>query len=119
MQKNQQLENDLRILRGKMEEQENEIERLKNELVDEETLRAVKTRAKAGLIRQLNSNSGLAFQLVNAEGKLGDWREVFKQLDKINAVTAQDIQRVTRQYFTNNNRVIGLLEPAPKNAEKK
>ena len=34
MQKNQQLENDLRILRGKMEEQENEIERLKNELTN-------------------------------------------------------------------------------------
>jgi predicted Zn-dependent peptidase len=91
-----------------------EVERLKNELVDEETLRAVKTRAKAGLIRQLNSNSGLAFQLVNAEGKLGDWRELFKQLDKINAVTAQDIQRVARQYFTVNNRVVGLLEPAQK-----
>lgn len=34
MQKNQQLENDLWILRGKMEEQENEIERLKNELTN-------------------------------------------------------------------------------------
>ena len=32
MQKNQQLENDLRILRGKIEEQENEIAQLKNEL---------------------------------------------------------------------------------------
>lgn len=34
MQKNQQLENDLRSLRGKMEEQENEIERLKSELTN-------------------------------------------------------------------------------------
>lgn len=32
IQKNQQLENDLRILRGKIEEQENEIAQLKNEL---------------------------------------------------------------------------------------
>jgi predicted Zn-dependent peptidase len=96
-----------------------EVERLRNELVDDETLRAVKTRAKAGLIRQLNSNSGLAFQLVNAEGKLGDWREVFNQLDKINAVTAQDVQRVARQFFTNNNRVIGQLEPNPKSGEKR
>ncbi|MGI1794310.1 YbgF trimerization domain-containing protein [Acinetobacter variabilis] len=34
MQKNQQLENDLRSLRGKIEEQENEIERLKSELTN-------------------------------------------------------------------------------------
>ena len=34
MQKNQQLENDLRILRGKMEEQENEITQLKSELTN-------------------------------------------------------------------------------------
>ena len=31
---NQQLENDLRSLRGKIEEQENEIERLKSELTN-------------------------------------------------------------------------------------
>lgn len=91
-----------------------EIERLKNELVDDETLRAVKTRAKAGLIRQLNSNSGLAFQLANAQGKLGDWRELFNELDKINAVTAADVQRVARQYFTANNRVTATLEPVKK-----
>src|SRR5690606_12592990 len=34
MQKNQQLESDLRILRGKMEEQENEIAQLKSELTN-------------------------------------------------------------------------------------
>lgn len=34
MQKNQQLENDIRILRGKMEEQDNEIQSLKNELTN-------------------------------------------------------------------------------------
>jgi len=34
MQKNQQLENDLRTLRGKIEEQDNEISQLKNELTN-------------------------------------------------------------------------------------
>lgn len=34
MQKNQQLENDIRALRGKFEEQDNEIEKLKNELTN-------------------------------------------------------------------------------------
>ena len=34
LQKNQQLENDIRVLRGKMEEQDNEIQSLKNELTN-------------------------------------------------------------------------------------
>lgn len=96
-----------------------EIERLKNEPIDEETLRAVKTRAKAGLIRQLNSNIGLAAQLATLQGKLGDWRKLFTQLDELNAVTAADVQRVARQYFTPNNRVIGSLEQLKESAEKK
>ncbi|MDV2469034.1 tetratricopeptide repeat protein [Acinetobacter chinensis] len=37
MQKNQQLENDIRVLRGKMEEQDNEIEKLKKELTNRYT----------------------------------------------------------------------------------
>ena len=37
MQKNQQLENDIRTLRGKMEEQENEIAQLKHELTNRYT----------------------------------------------------------------------------------
>lgn len=37
IQKNQQLENDIRVLRGKMEEQDNEIEKLKKELTNRYT----------------------------------------------------------------------------------
>lgn len=37
MQKNQQLENDIRVLRGKIEEQDNEIEQLKHELTNRYT----------------------------------------------------------------------------------
>ena len=39
------------------------LERLKREKVDDATLQRVKTKVRAGLIRQLDSNSGLASQL--------------------------------------------------------
>ncbi len=90
---------------------DSEIVRLKTELVDDAALKAVKARARAGLIRQLNSNQGLALQLTFYQAVTGDWRALFKQLDAIEAVTAQDIKRVTNDYFVKTNRSAAYLEP--------
>jgi predicted Zn-dependent peptidase len=87
-----------------------EIERLKNELVTPEELAKAKTRARAGLIRELDSNSGLAAMLTFYEVVTGDWRDLFKQLDRIDKVTAEDIQRVAKEYFTTKNRSVGIIE---------
>ena len=87
-----------------------EIERLKTELVTPEELAKAKTRARAGLVRQLASNSGLAAQLTFYHVITGDWRNLFKQLDKIDEVTAEDIQRVAREYFTTKNRTVGIIK---------
>lgn len=94
---------------------EQEIARLKTESVSEEELKAVKTRAKAGLIRSLGSNGGLAGQMTFYQGIMGDWREMFRSLDKINAVTADDIKRVANAIFQDNDRTIGMIEPAKNN----
>lgn len=87
-----------------------EIERLKDELVDAQDLEKAKTRARAELIRQLDSNSGLAGQLTFYEVMTGDWRNLFKQLDQIEQVTAEDIQRVARTYFTTKNKTVGIIQ---------
>jgi len=87
-----------------------EIERLKTELVSPEELAKAKTRARASLIRQLDSNSGLAAQLTYYEVVTGDWRNLFNQLDKIEKVAAEDIQRVAKESFTTKNRTVGLIE---------
>ena len=87
-----------------------EIERLKTELVSAEELAKAKTRARAGLIRQLDSNSGLAEQITFYEVVTGDWRNLFRQLDRIDEVTAEDILRVAKEYFTKKNRTVGVIE---------
>jgi len=89
---------------------DSEIERLKNELVSPEELAKAKTRARASLVRQLASNSGLAAQLTFYQVVTGDWRDLFRQLDKIDRVTAEDIQRVATEYFTTRNRTVGIIE---------
>ncbi len=87
-----------------------EIEKLKTEPVSPEELAKAKTRTRAGLIRQLDSNSGLGAELTFYEVITGDWRNLFKQLDKIEKVTAEDIQRVAKEYFTSKNRTVGVIE---------
>jgi predicted Zn-dependent peptidase len=89
-----------------------EIERLKTEPVTAQELDRVKTQARAGLLRTLDSNEGMADLLVEYEVKTGDWRNLFKQLDAIEAVTPADVQRVAKATFVANNRTIGRLLPA-------
>jgi predicted Zn-dependent peptidase len=77
---------------------------LKREKVDAATLQRVKTKIRAGLIRQLDSNTGLASQLPFYSVMYGNWRVMFTGLNDIEKVTADDVQRVAKQYFTDENR---------------
>jgi predicted Zn-dependent peptidase len=82
----------------------------------------VKTRAKANLIRQLNNNQGLALQLGTTQALYGDWRELFRQVDRIEKVTKVDIRRVANATFVPNNRTVGRIETKelePARQEKK
>jgi predicted Zn-dependent peptidase len=86
-----------------------EIERLKTEPVSAEELQKVKTQAKAGLIRGLSSNPGIAEQLATYQAVYGDWRELFRSVDRIDAVTPEDIMRVVNATFVPTNRTIGQI----------
>jgi predicted Zn-dependent peptidase len=86
-----------------------EIERLKNEDVSDEELARFKTRARADLIRGLGSNQGLANQLVGYQTLFGDWRELFRYLEKLEAVTKEDIRRIADQTFQDSNRTVAMI----------
>jgi predicted Zn-dependent peptidase len=88
----------------------NQVERMKEELLPEDEVEKIKARAKAQFIRGLTSNQGMAMQLAGYEVLSGDWRDMFNELDRINAVTAEDIQRVAKEYFTKKNRTVAYLQ---------
>jgi len=87
-----------------------EIDRIKKEEITDDELKMIKTRAKADLIRGLADNQGLAQQLAIYQTRYGDWRELFKSVDRIDKVTKADIRRVANQTFTENNRTVGINE---------
>ena len=82
------------------------IDRIKTTKIDETTLKRVQTNVRAGLIRQLDSNSGLAAQLAAYEAQYGDWHKLFTAIDEINKVTADDVQRVAREVFIEAGRTV-------------
>jgi predicted Zn-dependent peptidase len=87
-----------------------EIERLKETPISAEELGYIKARAKAQLINELSSRQGLAIQLAAYQTAYGDWRQLFRELEEIQAVTAEDIQRVARTYLVRKNRTVGYIE---------
>jgi predicted Zn-dependent peptidase len=89
-----------------------QIERLTSEPVSSMELERVKNQAEAGVLRSLNSNSGMAELLVEYQVKTGDWRNLFQQLEQLDRITSEDIMRVARATFTENNRTIGKLIPS-------
>jgi predicted Zn-dependent peptidase len=86
-----------------------EIEKLRQGLVTPEELQKGKTRLKADLVRQLNDNASLCFSLAHYEAVTGDWRNMFRSVDRIAEVTAEDVKRVANQYFTLKNRTVATL----------
>ena len=87
-----------------------ELDRLKNEDVSDEELARFKTRAQADLLRGLADNDGLAHQLAEYQTRFGDWRQLFRELDKINAVTKADVRRVANKIFVDSNRTSARIE---------
>jgi predicted Zn-dependent peptidase len=87
-----------------------EIDKLKKEDISDDELKMIKTRAKANLIRSLDSNSGLATELGLNQARYDDWRELFREVDRIDKITKADIRRVANKTFTDNNRTVGLIE---------
>ena len=87
--------------------------------VDAETLARVRAKARAAVIRRLDSNAELASLLTTFYAAYGDWRKLFTSLDEYDRVTPEDLQRVARQYLVTAHRTIAFIQtagPAPRAA---
>jgi len=87
-----------------------ELQRIVLEGPSAEELAKVKSISKAGFIRALRSNSGIAGQLAMHEGMLGDWRELFDYVEEIEAVSVEDIQKAAEGVLKKSNSIIATIQ---------
>jgi len=86
-----------------------ELERLKTEPVAERDLQRILNKIEYDDASRMGTNGGLARNLTEYEATTGSWRYMAGYRGKVAVVTAADIQRVARKYFTRENRVVGYL----------
>jgi predicted Zn-dependent peptidase len=89
-----------------------EIDAVKDGALTQEELDRARTNIRAGIIRGLNNNTGLASNFASTYATKGDWRDVFLRLDRINKVTLDDLQRVATKYLVKKHRTVGATVQA-------
>lgn len=93
-----------------------EIEKAKTTLPTEEELAQAKRQYETYLIYQNDSVSDQGELLGFYEATASSWRYLETLLPRINAVTAEDVQRVAKKYLTEENRTVGWFIPASQTA---
>ena len=79
-----------------------EVKVLQEQLVGDQELLKVKNQQLAGDFRRLRSKTSLMIQLLMYEA-LGDWENINKFSERIQAVTAEDVRAVARKYIKAEN----------------
>jgi predicted Zn-dependent peptidase len=83
-----------------------EIARTRDELVGEKELAKLKSQIETEYITGNSRMEGIAESLASAYTFLGGTANMNTEVDQYLAVTAQDLQRVAREYFVPTNRVV-------------
>ncbi|WP_018871750.1 pitrilysin family protein [Thioalkalivibrio sp. ALJ16] len=90
-----------------------QVERLKDEPVGAGELERVQARVIASEIYQRDSVRSQAFQLGMLETVGVGWQEGDRFVERVRAVTPEDVQRVAREYLVSERRTVGVLDPQP------
>jgi zinc protease len=90
-----------------------EIEKVKNELVSDNELQKLKNQTEAQFISGNSRMVGIAENLANYHMYFGDANLINTEIDRYLKVTPEDIKRVANKYFNDNNRVVLYYLPKP------
>jgi len=78
--------------------------------VTEDEVQRARTAMLSRINQRFNSSTGIALELQEWIG-MGDWRLFFLSRDRIEGVTAADVNRVAGAYLKPDNRTVGLFYP--------
>ena len=94
-----------------------EIDKFKTDPVSETELTKARNQIEASFIMGQDSNFNRAMLLGQYE-TVASWKLLDKYVDGIRKVTAEDVMRVAKKYFSEDNRTVGILVPVKEEAKK-
>jgi zinc protease len=100
-----------------------EIRRMASGPVSAAEMDKAKNQLVTAQLRRLETNAGKAETLGRAVVLLGDPGRINTDIERLQAVSAADVQRVMQEYFTDNNRVViyylpDSMKPSPTSTSK-
>ena len=81
--------------------------------VSEAELTRVKTQWIAGEVYKLDSMFGQAMEIGQIEAVGLSYRKLDRMLEKLQKVSAADVQAVAKKYFNDDALTVGVLDPQP------
>ncbi|WP_455198752.1 M16 family metallopeptidase [Kaarinaea lacus] len=88
-----------------------QIEKLKTELVSQEELDRIKAQVVASKVYEKDSIFYQAMQIGTLETVGLDWRLMDEYVDRLKAVTPEQIQAVAKKYLVDDHLTVAVLEP--------
>ena len=84
----------------------------------ERELQKARNLLEAGFIKRLKTNNGVGGQIGFYEHVFGDYRAMFRTIDRYRAVTAEDCRRVARKIFDTKQRTVAVIVPEKEGGEE-
>ena len=93
-----------------------ELDRIQREPPSDFEMQRIRNTAEYGAVSRLDNSFFLALQLASSEALWSDWVQTFRDDAAVQRVTATDVQRVARTYFSRTNRTVATLVRPPRPA---
>jgi zinc protease len=94
-----------------------QVERVKTELVDQAELDRIKAQVVAGKVYEKDSIFYQAMQMGTLETVGLDWQLMDQYVDKLRAVTPEQIREVANKYLVDEGLTVAELDPQPMNGQ--
>ncbi|MFH1864453.1 MAG: insulinase family protein [Candidatus Eisenbacteria bacterium] len=88
-----------------------ELDRLQTEPVSEERLAEIQSAYRKDYYYSLETNSGLADALLDAQAVHDDWRRTYQRFDEYESITPGDVTRLAADLFQREKASVVFLEP--------
>lgn len=85
------------------------VEQLQEQPLSQAELDRVRNQLRMDLLQGLESNAGMAQQLAEYQAEVGDWRQLFRDLEALERLTPEDLQRAARRLFQRDRLLVGQL----------